>query len=161
MNEEIANGMAAASTVVPRRVPSMLKHHVMFVGLLASALGVPYAASEWRQILDWVQVPASSSPRVNSAEGIELQRSWEKTNTLVNDTSWRDAPTKSSVFRTVSDSAERAAGEIERAQDRVEQAAQRAIDGYDQAQKATGRDAAPWSAAQRKANRPPARTAKW
>jgi hypothetical protein len=89
----------------------MFKQHAIFGLLVSAALGIPYAASEWRSLTDWITTPGYSSPR-ESGEALELQRDYQRTAALLNgDYSQPRLQTQSnsnsgnpSWFRTISDS---------------------------------------------------------
>lgn len=84
----------------------MFKQHATFGMLVSAALGLPYVASEWRSITDWLTTPGYTSPR-ESGEALELQGDYQRTAALLNgDYSQPRLQTQSnsSWFRTISDS---------------------------------------------------------
>jgi hypothetical protein len=91
--------------------PAMFKQHAIFGMLVSAALGIPYVASEWRSLSDWLTTPGYSNPR-ESDEALELQGDYQRTATLLNgdyaqprlQTQSSPASNQSSWFRTISDS---------------------------------------------------------
>lgn len=86
----------------------MFKHHAVFGMLVSAALGIPYVASEWQSVADWLTTPGYSSPR-ESGEALELQRDYERTAALLNGNyeqprlQTQSSPSQPSWFRTISD----------------------------------------------------------
>jgi hypothetical protein len=91
--------------------PAMFKQHAIFGMLVSAALGIPYVASEWRSLTDWMTAPGYSNPRTSS-EGLELQGDYQRTAALLNgdnaqprlQTQSSPVGNQSSWFRTISDS---------------------------------------------------------
>jgi hypothetical protein len=62
----------------------MFKKHLVFAGLLSAAVGVPYSASEWRGVYNWLQ--GSNQPTANGSVEQQLDQLTSQANDTVRNT---------------------------------------------------------------------------
>jgi len=84
----------------------MFKHHALFGLLVSTALGIPYAASEWRSITSWFTTPGPGYYD-RSGEALDIERDGMRNAALLRGDELQprlQTQSNPSWFRTISDS---------------------------------------------------------